>query len=133
MLFERPAADPDAVTRWRNRALRFVLPPAPNARDVVSKPATGKQSAGEVVRQCKNKQKFVVQPILIIHTQQHPVAAACIVQRSFSHELSLLKRVTLLLPSLRSMQTSGSEHGSHAIDMEWLCFLQGVLLYVSCS
>ncbi len=30
MLFETAAADPEAVLRWRNRALRFVLPPAGN-------------------------------------------------------------------------------------------------------
>ncbi|DBA90260.1 TPA: hypothetical protein ACH3X1_003553 [Trebouxia sp. C0004] len=46
MLFETPAADPDAVTRWRNRALRFILPANPNAPDIVHKPAAGNQSEG---------------------------------------------------------------------------------------
>lgn len=49
VLFETPAADPDAVTRWRNRALRFVLPPDSNAPDVVHQPAAGNQSEGEAV------------------------------------------------------------------------------------
>ncbi len=39
----------------------------------------------------------------------------------FVHEQFLLKRVTLLLPSLQFMQVSGSDHNSHAIDMAWLC------------
>ena len=55
MLFETPAAEPDAVTRWRNRVLRFVLPPEPNAPEVVNKPAAGKESEGEVTRQCKQQ------------------------------------------------------------------------------
>ncbi|KAL0049516.1 hypothetical protein WJX82_003996 [Trebouxia sp. C0006] len=46
VLFETPAADPDAVNRWRNRALRFALPSNSNAPDVVRKPAAGNQSEG---------------------------------------------------------------------------------------
>lgn len=55
MLFETPAADPDAVNRWRNRALRFALPSNSNAPDVVRKPAAGNQSEGEDVRQFKKR------------------------------------------------------------------------------
>ncbi|KAL0042506.1 hypothetical protein WJX79_001762 [Trebouxia sp. C0005] len=46
MLFETSAADPEAVTRWRNRALRFVLPSDSSAPDVVSEPAADQQSKG---------------------------------------------------------------------------------------
>lgn len=49
MLFETPAADPEAVTRWRNRALRFVLPSDSSAPDVVSEPAADQQSKGVYV------------------------------------------------------------------------------------
>ena len=55
MLFETPAADPDAVNRWRNRALRFVLPPDTNAPDVVHQPAAGDQSKGEDVKRYKQQ------------------------------------------------------------------------------
>ena len=116
MLFETPAADPDAVTRWRNRALRFVLPSDSNAPDVVSKPAAGDQSEGEDVRQWQ-KQAAACCATFSHNTHTATCCSCCLhCAMIFSHELSLLKRVTLLLPSLRCMQTFGSEHDSHAID-----------------
>ncbi len=121
MLFETPAADPDAVTRWRNRALRFVLPPDSNAPDVVNEPAAGDQSEGEDMKQCK-KQAAACCAILSHNAYTATCCSCCLhCAMIFVHEQFLLKRVTLLLPSLQFMQVSGSDHNSHAIDMAWLC------------
>lgn len=111
-----PHAVSDAVTRWRNRALRFVLPSDSNAPDVVSKPAAGDQSEGEDVRQWQ-KQAAACCATFSHNTYTATCCSCCLhCAMIFSRELSLLKRVTLLLPSLRCMQTFGSEHDSHAID-----------------
>ena len=51
-LFEMPAADSDAVMRWRNRALRFVLTPQPDAPGVTDRHPGPKHREGEGAKQC---------------------------------------------------------------------------------
>ncbi len=108
MLFQTPAADPDTVTRWRNRALRFVLPPEPNAPDVVNNPAAGNETEGEDVRQCKKR------PAACCATLSHTAHTATCCSRclhhavNFSDEEISTQQVTLLLPSLQLRQMSGA-------------------------
>ena len=51
-LFEVPAADSDAVMRWRNRALRFVLTPHPDAPEVTDRHAGPKHREGQGAKPC---------------------------------------------------------------------------------